>query len=283
MATSRSCACLLTCSLLSLTFAPVGAARDIERQLERSFRVAAGSVVVVDITGGSITATEGASGSVELTLTQRVRGADSDREADEILAEFDVDASQRGDTISLVARKRDRNTGNRGWRRGVSFSATLAVPSNVRLDLHTSGGSIAVRGERTAEVDADTSGGSITVDGGRGPMRLNTSGGRIGVTEALASLVAETSGGGITVDYVGPAAKDVSLDTSGGSIRVGIDPEARLDVSARTSGGRVSIDGLELATQRLRPSQARGALNGGGGRLSASTSGGNIEIRAARR
>ena len=102
------------------------------------------------------------------------------------------------------------------------------------------------------------------------------------VGRALTVLSADTSGGGITVDYVGPRARDVNLDTSGGGIRVGVDRQASLDVIADTSGGRVAIEDLPFRGESSRSrSHASGSINGGGGRLRASTSGGGITIRAA--
>jgi len=262
------------------------AAGQIERRLERTFKVSADSLVSVRLSGGSINTVTGGSGTVEVRLTQTVRNVSSDREADDILADYEVSAIQQGDQVTVIGQRKNRNDG--GWfgrRPNVSINATLTVPANVRLDLDTSGGSITARGDRTASLSADTSGGSITIDGGRGTMTLDTSGGGIRVGQVLGTLRAETSGGGITVEYVGASATDVSLDTSGGSITVGVDRTAKLNLTADTSGGSVDIDGLDFRTEgrSLRRSHASGTINGGGGRLSAETSGGSIHIRAANR
>jgi DUF4097 and DUF4098 domain-containing protein YvlB len=128
-------------------------------------------------------------------------------------------------------------------------------------------------------VKVDTSGGAITVDGGRADFDLGTSGGPIRVGRVLGNVRADTSGGSITVDYVGPTATDVSLETSGGSIRVGVDRAAKLDISAETSGGSVDVENLPFETRTIRRTRAVGSINGGGGRLTADTSGGSIEIR----
>ena len=142
-------------------------------------------------------------------------------------------------------------------------------------------GRIGIQGDRSAEVRAETSGGAIAADGGRAPFVLNTSGGSIKVARALGQLHAETSGGSVSVDYVGPSANDIDLETSGGSIRIGLDPQARLNITAGTSGGTVRIEGLPFAGSAERRSHASGTMNGGGGRLRASTSGGGITLRAA--
>ena len=269
-------------SLVAITLlVPAAASAQIERRLERSFSAEAGSVVTVEMSGAPITVNTGGSDNVQLTLRQ-VIAVDSDSEADRLLEDYEIVAGQQAGAISFIARR--KTEGGENYRRGnsrVRFEATLTVPANIRLDLNTSGGSIAVHGERTAAVDADTSGGSITVDGGRGDMHLDTSGGTIRVARAYGVLHADTSGGSIAVEYLGPDVTDVSLDTSGGSIRVGVDAAAKLDVRAGTSGGGVDIDGLPFQAQSVGRSRASGTLNGGGGQLRANTSGGSIEIRAA--
>ena len=255
-------------------------APQVERRLERTFTVAAGSTVLVDISGGPIDVETGSGRSVQLTLLQRVDNVSNDAQADEALRDYDISATQQDSTVTLIGR-RHRGTSER-WRRGdphVRLSARLTVPADVKLDLDTSGGPITVRGERAANVQVHTSGGAITVDGGRADFALDTSGGPIRVGRVLGNVRAETSGGSITVDYVGPNATEVLLDTSGGAIRVGVDRAAKLDISASTSGGSVDVENLPFETRTIRRTRAVGSINGGGGRLTADTSGGSIEIR----
>jgi hypothetical protein len=270
----------LAASVLALVALATPAQAQIERRLERTFTVAAGHTVDVEIAGGSIRTSTGAGTQVQVTLTQVIH-ADSDRDADDLLKDYDIHATQSGDRIEVVGRRRSDVRERSG--RYVSISATLVVPANVLLDLRTSGGSIDVRGARTAAVTAHTSGGSVSADGGTGAMDLSTSGGSIDVREALGTLRANTSGGSIGVDFVGPAATDVSVHTSGGGIRVGVDPAAKLSIEAGTSGGSVDVDGLSLTSTTIARSHVSGTLNGGGGRLSAATSGGSVHLRAASR
>jgi DUF4097 and DUF4098 domain-containing protein YvlB len=158
------------------------------------------------------------------------------------------------------------------------MDAELTVPPDVRLELNTSGGSIVVQGLRHAPVRAHTSGGSITVDGGNTPIAVNTSGGSIRIGHIGHTLRAHTSGGSIRVAEVAASATDVEVSTSGGSVRVGVAPTARLTVEASTSGGRVSVDGLAIDTSLRSRTHVTGRLNGGGGQLRASTSGGSVRI-----
>lgn len=251
----------------------------LERRTEKTFQAPAGSVVTARIGGGPITVRTGPEGEIRVELLEQVY-ASSDRDADEVLRDIESDVSQQRNEVRVTARRRSGEW--RFWREGqVHFNATLTVPPNVRLDLDTSGGSIRVRGDRTAETRANTSGGSVEADGGAGPIKVETSGGSIRIGHALSTLDAETSGGGITVGYVGPEARNVAVNTSGGSIRIGVDPAASLDVSASTSGGRVSVKGLPLEASDEERSSVVGKLNGGGGHLRATTSGGGIDLTAA--
>jgi hypothetical protein len=270
-------------SLFALSLVPATAYADIERRFERTFKVSPNTTVSVNASGASITTETGPRGSVQFVVTQTVE-VDSESEADRALERYNIAATERGNEVKLTVEQDSDSWRNNRGRPRVRMSVRAVVPENVTLELQTSGGSITVRGERSATLHAETSGGSIVVDGGRGAMDVATSGGSIKVSRALADLNAETSGGGITVDYVGTEARAVNLDTSGGSIRVGVDARARLDVVASTSGGRVSVEGLPLATNSTNRRQTRisGAINGGGGRLRASTSGGSVVVFAAK-
>jgi DUF4097 and DUF4098 domain-containing protein YvlB len=268
---------LVACVVAVATAVVAPQVAPLERQIERSYQVTPGTTVAVELSGGRISVVPGQGRSVEIRLVQRVHTA-NEREADAALADYTVDFSQQEGTVRLVARRK-RNVDFGVWRRiQVNMNAEIAVPADVRLDLNTSGGSIEIRGLRDAPVRAHTSGGSITVDGGTAPISVNTSGGSIRVGHIGQTLRAHTSGGSIRVAQVGATATDVDVNTSGGSVRVGVDPAARLTVDGSTSGGSVSIDGLALRSSHRSRTHVAGELNGGGGRLKASTSGGSVRI-----
>jgi hypothetical protein len=254
----------------------------LERRLERSFQVAAGSTVRVELSGGSVTALTGPPGVVQVSVRQTVHTNESEAAANRRLEEYLVDATQEGGEVVVVGRRKSLLSWVQWGGDHVRLSATVTAPPDVRLDLGTSGGRITVRGERLAAVRAATSGGSVSVDGGPADLALNTSGGSIRVARALGRLNADTSGGGITVDYLGASARDVVLQTSGGSIRVGVDPSASVALDAGTSGGSVRVEDLPFDALSHGRSHASGIINGGASRLRASTSGGGVTIRAAR-
>lgn len=266
-------------SLVFVVLSGLVASAAIDRKLEKSFTVNPGVLVKVDISGGGVASQTGASGEVKLVLDQHFRTADTDAEADEILAGYEIVAEQSGDEILLRVRSKKKWRWNR--RSEMKPSVKLVVPTDTRLDLDTSGGSITVRGEMSADVRCDTSGGNIAVDGGTGRFDLDTSGGSISAAKILGVLKADTSGGNIDVDYIGPSARNIDLDTSGGSISVGVDSSANFDLHADTSGGRVSVEGLSFSANKKDRNHASGPINQGGYPLRADTSGGNITVMAA--
>lgn len=271
---------LLLRLLLFLALPGFVASAAIERKVEKSFDVRPGSVVKVDISGGSIESKVGPAGRVGITLDQRFRSADSEAEADEILRDFEITLEQQGEEVLLKVRNRKSSWGWNG--RSFQASARLVVPADVRLNFDTSGGSISVRGEMSSDVRCDTSGGSISVEGSKGSLHLDTSGGSISVGHALGSVHADTSGGSIHVAYLGPNVQKANLDTSGGSISVGVDTTGNFDLVADTSGGRVSVTGLSFSASKVSSSHASGKINAGGPPLRADTSGGSITIKAAK-
>jgi hypothetical protein len=252
----------------------------LERRLERSFQVASGSTVRVELSGGSVTAVTGPPGVVQVSVLQTVHTNESEQAATRRLEDYLVDARQERGEVLVVGRRKSLLSWGRWRGNGVRLSTTVTAPPDVRLDLGTSGGRINVRGERVAAVRAATSGGSVSVDGGSADLALNTSGGSIRVARALGRLTADTSGGGITVDYLGASAGDVVLQTSGGSIRVGLDPVGSFALDAGTSGGSVRIEDLPFDALSHGRSHANGTINGGANRLRASTSGGSVTIHA---
>jgi hypothetical protein len=253
----------------------------VERTVTKTFTIQPHSTVHVTLRGGSITAETGDPGAVKVMLVERVN-ASTDSQIDALLADYDITLKQDAGDVVVSARRRSDDDWKLWKANRVHISARLVVPSDVKLAFDTSGGSIAVRGDRHDALKADTSGGSITVDGGAGELDVDTSGGSIAVKRVLTSLKADTSGGSITVGYVGPHATNVDLDTSGGSIHVGVDADASLRVDAGTSGGGVGVDGLTMSDVERGRSHIRGSINGGTGRLRADTSGGSVTIKAAR-
>lgn len=257
---------------------------NVERTLEKSFTIAPGNEVKIDLPSGSIEVTVGDSDQVEITLFQKFK-TNSETEADELLSHFEISAEQESDAVRLIVKKEDSGgflSFFKNWNNKVNFTAKVTVPSHVDLSLYTAGGQIRVRGDIDGDIDADTAGGSIKIDGATGHAKLDTAGGSITAGSVYGSVHADTAGGGININYVGPNASRVYADTAGGGITIGLDASGKYSVEADTSGGSVSVDHSGWVAEKKKHSYARGHINGGGADVHADTSGGGIRIREAR-
>jgi hypothetical protein len=146
------------------------------------------------------------------------------------------------------------------------------------LKVDTSGGGIeSVGGSGT--LHADTSGGSIRVKNFAGPAHLDTSGGGIKVENVGGAVAASTSGGSITASLPAPLPGAVKLGTSGGGITVNVPESAAFDLDADTSAGSVSCDLPITIEGKKHRDHLKGAVNGGGPKVSLDTSAGSIHIR----
>ena len=289
------------------------------QDVERSFAVAEGDRVVVDVERAEIT----------VTAWDRPEVSFSAVRADRLELEF----SQEDGIVTIRGRDESR-LGWLGWGfGGRQAEITMNVPYRQHLNLRTRGGDIELdrlQGEFTARtsggdieagdidgpvdmetsggtirlgntsgsVSAETSGGSIRLNNVAGEVAARTSGGRIRIGQAGAAVAARTSGGSIEVESAGGAVQartsggsvevgfagqpdgGSELRTSGGNVTVYLNPDIRANLSAATSGGRVSSDFPDAAPEN---SSGRGnlsqTLNGGGPDMILQTSGGSVRIR----
>ena len=124
-------------------------------------------------------------------------------------------------------------------------------------------------------VKVRTGGGSVELAGTTGTADLYTSGGDIEVKSVNGNVQARTSGGGIHVDSI---RGDVDADTSGGDVRL-----LRIDgkIRGNTSGGNVRVS-LIGANRGISATTSGGSIElelprGTTGNIEATTSGGSIE------
>jgi DUF4097 and DUF4098 domain-containing protein YvlB len=221
-----------------------------EEQINKTFPVASGGTLVVDVDPGSIdVATNAAPGVVAVDVWRKVTRKNKDAE-EKFLRENPVQFLPEGNTLTVRCRTRDQNRwlGSRANRTEAKY--TIRVPAQFDARLSTSGGGIEVS-DLTGSVNANTSGGGLrftrlhgplngsTSGGGvhvadcEGAIKVGTSGGGIEITGGGGSLEGGTSGGGVTVrDFGGPA----SVGTSGGGITI---ENVKGKVKATTSGGPI--------------------------------------------
>ena len=238
-------------TLLVLAMTTCAALAATEEQTNKTFQVAPGGTLVVDVSFGSIDVGTNPSDAVAVNVWRKVSRSSADKEQ-KFLADNPVVFTQDGNTITV--RCRPNLKGSFHWFSGFAnrneAKYTIQVPAQFNARLNTSGGGIAAS-NLTGEVKADTSGGGLRFAQLHGPLTGETSGGGIHVSDCEGSIKIHTSGGGIEVTG---GSGSLDGDTSGGAITV---KTFKGPVSMHTSGGGITIEDT-------------------GGNVKADTSGGSI-------
>ena len=162
------------------------------------------------------------------------------------------------------------------WFSSIDLKVEIKVPSQFNLDVNTAGGDIKCGGI-TGKAELNTSGGDIWADKFSGNLIGSTSGGDVFIFCRDAKINAETSGGDIKVEYEGEN-KEIDVSTSGGDIEIKLPKEFKAAMELSTSGGDVSCSLNMSNVKKSSGSRLIGDLNGGGEKLSAHTSGGDITV-----
>ncbi|MEW6250501.1 MAG: DUF4097 family beta strand repeat-containing protein [Planctomycetota bacterium] len=249
---------------------------------------------------------------VEITGRKHATGATLGA-ARENLARLTIDTAphpQHADTLVIALTvPEDLRTTDVGAR------IIVRVPQRVAASATTSNGSIRLE-QLGGPIQARTSNGSVRIAGVSGPVEARTSNGSVRVAEVATAATLETSNGRIDAENIGsdligetsngsihatgvrgaqcrlttsngridltaePGVSAIELRSSNGSIHAAVPRDLAADVRLRTSNGRVRMNMpvTVVSTGDLARSRLAGALNGGGGKLSAETSNGSITI-----
>lgn len=290
---------LLMAALMAIMAISFAACANADSRIEKTLSLAPGGKFALQTDSGSVTVTgSGASGARIVITSNR----------DDLQSLFNFDFNSSDGLVQVTARKKTFQ-----WFSNVNLHFEVTVPSQTRLSIRTSGGSVkvtALEGEQdlrtsggsidaseihgnltahtsggsvnirdvTGDADLGTSGGGITVNSLNGSLQAGTSGGPIHIEGVTGRAVAHTSGGSIQAAFARGNNQGGELSTSGGSIRASLDPAANLDIDASTSGGSVSTD-MPLRVQgTISHSKLHGTLGSGGQTLQLHTSGGSIRI-----
>jgi len=272
--------------VIALALIAAGAVQAAEKTLDRTFAVSPGGSLFVDADGAGV----------------RVSGTDGNQVivhmvangSDEALANTTLDASQKGNDVSVTMKRTKR--GWFSWGNGNNNEEIeVRVPRRYAVDVSTSGGSIELRDTSgmtklhtsggdisarnvTGSLELRTSGGSIHADTIRGDVDAGTSGGDVRLLHVDGKIRGHSSGGSVHCSLVG-ANRGISATTSGGEIELSLPPGTTANIEATTSGGQVS-SGLPVTSTTFGDSHLAGTLNGGGEQILARTSGGSIALRA---
>lgn len=262
-------------TLLLLSFLAGSALAATEEQLNKTFQVASGGALVVDVDFGAIEVNTNSADSVSVNVWRRVARGSAAKEQ-KFLTDNPVTFVQEGGTLTVRSRVKEG-----GWSRWFGGSGrrnearyTILVPARFDARLTTAGDGITVS-NLTGAVKAVTSGGALRFARLHGPLDGDTSGGGIRVTECEGTVKIQTSGGGI--DVLGGSGS-LNGDTSGGAITV---KKFKGPVAVGTSGGGITLEEIAGAV--------KGDTSGGSihavllsplpGEVSLATSGGGVTVK----
>ncbi len=162
------------------------------------------------------------------------------------------------------------------------------------LDLNTSGGDITLD-NLSGDIAAKTSGGDIKINNTTGKLDVTTSGGDITCKKFDGELNAFTSGGDIMIDSAngfvdtyttggniiiswGKNYKGMKAKTTGGDITIFLPSLTKASLEAETTGGDIDCEFQNSKAYKVTHKKMIADFNGGGHKLIAKTTGGNIII-----
>lgn len=236
---------------------------DLQLIKEKSFNISPGKNLLVEISSGDVKVTYWDKEEVYVKI---LGDEDAMEKMDFTLEGNDEEVRVTGKKISSIS----------SWFSNMNVEVEIKVPAQFNLDISTAGGDIKCGGI-TGKAELNTSGGDIWADKFSGVMNASTSGGNIFLFCRDANIEAETSGGDIKLEYEGEN-KGTDLSTSGGDIEVKVPTEIKASMELSTSGGDVSCSLNMSNVKKSSGSRLIGDLNGGGEKLYAHTSGGDITV-----
>jgi hypothetical protein len=231
----------------------------------RTFKISSGKDLILNTESGEVIVTIWDKEEVEV----KVLGNERARER----MNFSFTAND-----NKVEIKGKRDGSGWSWFTSMKLKYEIKVPSSFNVDVSTSGGDIKTGGI-TGTIKLNTSGGDIWVDRCKGSIDVKTSGGDINIYTSNSPVYARTSGGDIELEYSG-VNEGIELKTSGGDIDIKVSAELKANVELSTSGGNVSNSGITINNAtKMSSKKIIGQINGGGEKLVARTSGGDVELR----
>jgi len=208
-----------------------------------------GSISLTKLSGDEVFKTSG--GNLEVgNLSGKIRGETSGGSIRVSDSRDDIDLSTSGGNIN-------------------------ASQCNGQLKLSTSGGSIDLSG-LDGNIHAATSGGSVRAKTVAGELVASTSGGSLDLEDLSCSLDASTSGGHINIAMTNPG-KYVKVSNSGGHINLSIPGDKGYDLKLYGNGMDRDFS-LKNFSGTVKKDRIEGTVNGGGIPVTASSSGGHINL-----
>lgn len=221
---------------------------------------------------------------------RKVARAESEAAARALAAAIRVAASRTGSTLSLSAEVPRR------WHRTGQLHLEIRVPSDLRIEISTACGRVAVEGLRAplrvhsdhgavcvldvkGDVEIETSGARVSCCAVEGHVVARSANGKVQLERHRGSIDAATCNGAIhaRLEALGPGG--VELATSNGRILLELPDPADADLDLRIDNGLIrSQRALEPCTRRT-PSRLVGRVGRGGIPVRVCATNGSISVR----
>jgi DUF4097 and DUF4098 domain-containing protein YvlB len=185
--------------------------------------------------------------------------------------QFEPEIQEDESRLAISSTKRDRHLS------GTSY--IVSVPKDAVLKLRSSNGAISVSGDPLESLDIHTSNGPVNVSSaGRGKLTVTTSNGRVQISNWEGEIGCTTSNGSIRAILSRVERGEYSFITSNGEISVAVASDSQFELHASTSNGRVGTALPGEWTSQPSGTHYHGSYNGGGAKLTLSTSNNNLRL-----
>ncbi len=237
---------------------------DLELIQEKTFNISPGKKLIVELSAGD----------VKVTYWEKSEAYIKIYGNENAMNKMDFNLEGKDETVEVHGKKKSSAS---SWFSNINVEVEIKVPAQFNLDINTAGGDIRCGGI-TGMAQLNTSGGDIWADKFSGNLEASTSGGDVYLFCSNAAIEAETSGGDIKLEYTGENG-GIDLSTSGGDIVIKVPNDFKAAIDLSTSGGDVSCSLNMSNVKKSYESSLKGDINGGGKKLIAQTSGGDITVK----
>lgn len=256
-------------------------AETFKEHFEHSYPLQAGGTFTLRDVNGPVSVTAWDKNEVHVVAEKEVKAASAD-EGKKHLAAIRIDVTAKpGDLRIDTHFPKQGDGGLFSWLSGNggsgSVSYKIEVPRNLKVDVETVNGAVAVNGTG-GDLRAETTNGAVDVSGIHGKIRLGSTNGAISAADAAGTVVAETTNGSIEVELKQvDRGGDMTFETANGHITLKVPHDIQASISASTTNGSVSTD-LQVLHGKSTKHHLDGDVNGGGGHLRLASTNGGIDI-----
>jgi hypothetical protein len=259
---------------------------EVRRVSERLIPFPPGGELRIEDKNGRITVEGWPRHEVRIQITRVVR-AEGPTKAEALMKELTAEVEVRGGRIDIMSRFPKRRESIGIWdilgRKVASLQINYYIQAPTKTDvvLETSNGEVRARGLE-GRLDAKTTNGDMRVGEVQGDVTLNTTNGEIELTGVSGEVSALTTNGSVVAELRGVAPKGrVELGTTNGNVEAYLPNTLKATLEASTTNGRVTV-GFPVTSEGAMSSKSiRGTINGGGAKITLSTTNGNVDVRRA--